>query len=169
MIERRKRMLADGLVAGVAGYLSVVIFFVILDLVGGRPPLHTAALLGEAFFGGSGDPAGPVLDMGLVLAFNGVHLVAMLVFAFFASWLMYETELHPEYWYAAFFLFMAAAVFGYAAVLAGTVLLGAALSPWLVASSGVVGALVVAGYLVGSHRPLLSTIRGAAAAGGATG
>jgi hypothetical protein len=169
MTEQRKRLLADGLVGGLLGYIAVVAFFTAVDVLAGRPPLYTAAFLGQAVFGGLRDPAGFMIDGGLVLAFNGVHLLAVLVFAFFAAWLAYEAELHPEFWYVAFFLFLAAAVFGYAGVLAVTVMAGAALSPWLIACAGLLSAMAVAGYLLGSHRGLLRTIREGTAPGGALG
>jgi hypothetical protein len=167
MTESRARMVADGVVGGVLGYLVVVVFFLVLDVVGGRPPVHTAAALGSALFGGSPAASG-AMDMGLVLAFNGFHLAAVLVFSFFSAWLMYESERHPELWYVALLLFLAAAVLGYAAVLVGMTLVGAELSPWLVASAGVLSALAVGSYLAGSHRPLLRAI-GAAAAGSSAG
>jgi hypothetical protein len=169
MTEQRTRMLADGLVAGMLGYVAVVLFFTVLDVAGGRPALHTAAFLGEAVFGGSRDPVPAGIDMGLVLAFNGLHLLSVLVFGFFSAWLVYEAELHPELWYVAFFLFLAVGVFGYAAVLAVTLMVAAPLSPWLIASAGLLSALSVAGYLTRSHRALVRTIREASAPGGAMG
>jgi hypothetical protein len=95
----------------------------------------------------------------MVLAFNGVHMVAFLAFGFFAAWLVYEAELHPEFWYLAFFFFLSAAVLSYAAVLALSSVVGNLLSPWLVVASTMVGALGVAAYLAGSHRALIRAVR----------
>jgi hypothetical protein len=159
MTGQRTRLLADGLVAGMVGYAMVVAFFALLDVASGRPPLFTAALMGEALFSGLRDPSSVSMDPRLVLAFNGLHLAGVLLFGFFAAWLVYEAELHPEFWYVAFFLFLAATVFGYAAVLAVTLMAGGMLSPWLIACAGLLGAMAVAGYLTGSHRSLVRTIR----------
>jgi hypothetical protein len=159
MTERRKRLLADGLVGGLVGYVMVVAFFTFLDVVGGRPPLYTGALLGEAMFAGLQDPGAVGVDPGPVLAFNGVHLVAVLAFSFFGAWLVYEAERHPQFWYVALFLFLAAAVFGYAGILAVTVMVGAVLSPWLIASAGLLSALGVAGWLIGGHWELVRVVR----------
>jgi hypothetical protein len=159
MIANRRRMLLDGLVAGFVGYLAVAIFFAVWNLALGRSPFYTAALLGEGVFAGLRVPEAMTLDPGWVIAFNGVHLVAFLVFGFFAAWLVYETEMHPEFWYLAFFLFLAATVLSYAAVLALTVLVGSLISPWLVIGSSLVGALAMAVYLAGSHRALVQAIR----------
>lgn len=147
-------MLTDALLAGVIGYGLVVLFFVVVNLAQGRSPFYTAALLGSAVFGGLRDPAQLLIEPGMVLAFNGIHLVAFLLFGLFAAWLVYETELHPEFWYLGFVLFLSAAVLSYAVVLAFTVLVGALVSPWLVVASTAIGALGMAGYLAGVHRPL---------------
>lgn len=155
----RTRLIQDSLIAGFVGYLTVVLFFVLWNLALGRSPLYTAALLGEGIFAGLRDPSAVALDPGLILAFNALHLAAFLVFGFFAAWLVYETELHPEFWYLAFFLFLAATVLSYAVVLALTVLVGNLLSPFLVVGSSLVGALAMAGYLVMSHRPLAAAIQ----------
>lgn len=155
----RKRMLFEGLVAGVVGYLAVAVFFALWNVLWGRSPFHTAALLGEGLFAGLRDPAALALDPGMIFAFNGVHLLAFLAFGYFAAWLIYETELHPEFWYLAFFLFLAATVVSYAVVLALTVLVGSILSPWLVVGSSLIGAVAMAAFLAGAHRPLLGAIR----------
>jgi hypothetical protein len=159
MTEQRMRMLGDGLIAGTVGYVAVALFFVVLNLAAGNPALYTAALLGESVFAGARDASALTLDPGLVLAFNGVQLVALLAFGLFASWLVYETELHPGFWYLAFFLFMGATVAGYAAVLVMTVLIGGLVPVWQVVASALVGALAVSGYLLAAHRPLLRTVQ----------
>jgi hypothetical protein len=158
MTEQQRRMLADGLIAGVVGYAVVATFFVLLNLLGGRPPLYTAAALGELVFGGGRDVAGLQVDPTLVLAFNGVQLVVLLAFGFFAAWLMYEAELHPEFWYLAFFLFLAAVIMGYAAVLVLTMIVGSVVSPWLMMASSLLGATAVAVYLTVAHRRLTRSI-----------
>ncbi len=159
MNAERRRMWIDGLVAGLIGYVVVAAFFALWNAIQGGSPFYTAALLGEALFAGLRDPSVVTVDPGLVIAFNGIHLVAFLGFGFFAAWLVHETELHPEFWYLAFFLFLAATVLSYAAVLALTVLVGNLLSPWLVVVSSLIAALAIAAYLVGAHRGLLGRIR----------
>lgn len=165
MTEQRTLMLRDGLIAGVIGYAVVATFFVVFNLAVGQPALYTAALLGESLFAGVRDPAALTLDPGLVLAFNGVQLVVMLLFGLFAAWLVYEAELHPEFWYLAFFLFLAALVAGYAGVLVITLLMGTLLSPWLVVTASLLGALSMALYLTLSHRRLVHTVMSARDAG----
>ncbi len=160
MTDQRRRMLRDALIAGFIGYAVVVLFFAAANLIVGRSPLYTASLLGEALFAGLRDPASVTIDPGMALAFNGVHLVAFLLFGLFGAWLVYETELHPEFWYLAFFFFLGATVMSYAAVLALTVVAGSLLSPWMIVGSSLLGALAMAAYLGGTHRSLVRGIRG---------
>lgn len=160
MSDERRRMVIDAILAGFIGYVVVVAFFAAVNLVAGRSPFYTAALLGEALFAGLRDPAAVSVEAGMVLAFNGVHLLAFLLFGLFGAWLVYEAELHPQFWYLAFFFFLGATVMGYAAVLALTAVAGILLSPWLLVGSSLLGALAMAGYLGGSHRPLVRSIRG---------
>jgi hypothetical protein len=159
MTEQRKAMLVDGLVAGAVGYAAVAVFFMVLNVMVGRPALYTAALLGEMVFGGVADPSVVTMDPTMVIAFNGVQLVALLLFGFFAAWLVYETELHPVLWYLAFALFVVATVAGFAVVLVMTVLIGAVVSPWLVVSASILGAAVIAAYFAIRHRSLVGAIR----------
>ena len=127
MRANRRRLIADGVITGMIGYGVVASFFVVVNLVTGRSPFHTANLLGAVLFGGA-DAAAATIEPGLVIAFNGVHLAAFLVIGFFAAWLVYETELHPVVWYVAFFLFLIAGIGTLAVMLAGSGLAGGVLA-----------------------------------------
>lgn len=165
MNARRKQMLVDGLAGGFFGYLAVVLFVALWNVIAGRSPFFTASLMGEAVFLGLRDAAAVSLDPGMVLAFNGVHLVAFLAFGYFGAWLVYETEMHPQFWYLAFALFVAAVVLSYGAIAAVTALVGSLVSPVLIVGASLVGSVAVAAYLSAVHRPLLRTIQGAGGAG----
>ena len=158
MDSGRRRLLVDGLAAGFIGYLVVVLFFVLWNLVEGRSPFYTAALLGEAIFGDLREPAAVVVDPGMVLAFNGLHLLAFLGFGFFGAWLVHEAELHPEFWYLSLVLFVVAVVGAFGAVAALTTLAGNLLSPFAVVGASLTGALGVAAWLTTAHRPLIRSI-----------
>lgn len=165
MNDRRARMAQDSIAAGTIGYLAVAVFFAVWNVSGGRSPFYTAALLGEGLLGGLQDPSLVALDPGMIIAMNGLHLFAFLLFGLFAAWLVYEVELHPDFWYLALFLFLAAIVVSYAAVLALTVLIGGLFSPALVVASSLVGAAAMAAYFARAHRPLLRFIRGSDGSG----
>jgi hypothetical protein len=149
MTEQRQRMLVDGLVAGVIGYVTVALFFMVLNVVTGRALLSTASVLGAALLGGSGE------SVELALAFNGLHLVAFLGLGYFAAWLVYETGLHPQLWYVALALFVGGTLFGFTALVAVTVLSGGGVPAWLVVASSLVGVLAMGSYFLLRHRPLV--------------
>lgn len=158
MREQRRAMVVDGLIAGAAAYAVVAVFFIVVNVVMGRPPFLTAALLGEGVFAGLRDPGAVLMDPPLMIAFNGVQLVLMLGFAFFVAWLVHETELHPNLWYLAFFVFLSAVLIGFAAVLVLTLLAGSLLSPWLVGISTLLGAVAVVSCFAIRHRALRRSI-----------
>ena len=154
MNAHRQRLIADGVAAGLIGYALVAGFFVVLNLAAGRPPFYTAALLGEAIFTGLREPSAITLAAGPILAFNGLHIAGYLLFGFFAAWLAYETELHPQFWYLALFLFLAATVLMFAVVLAVMAILDNPVPAWSLTVASLLAAVGMAGYLTASHRSL---------------
>lgn len=111
--------LRGGLFAGLIGYFTIVVFFVVLNLIAGRSPFYTAALFGSAMFFGLRDAAQLVITPPPVLAFNMVHAVVMLAVGFLASWLVAQSERYPLSQYAVlvalifvgFHLFVAVVLF----------------------------------------------------------
>jgi hypothetical protein len=166
MTEARQRMIRDGLFAGAIAWAVVALFFVVLNLAQGQPALFTAALLGEALFAGLRDPGAVAMDMGLIIAFNGVQLLVLMAYGFFSAWLAYEAELHPAAWYLTVFAFLGVTVAGFAALLVVTILLGGVVSAWLALAATLLGAGSVVAYLVLMHRPLARAVRDDSGAGG---
>ena len=74
------RLYQEGLIAGLVGAATVALWFLIIDVIQGRP-LYTPTVLGTALFGrGAGLPgpdAGP--DLGMVLMFTWVHGLAFVI------------------------------------------------------------------------------------------
>jgi len=153
MRETAKTTLVEGLVAGLIGYASVAIVFLVANLMAGRPALFTAEVLGSAILNGNGGP-------GAVLAFNGLHMVASLVIGMAAAWLLYETALRPRFWFAVLFLFVAGFILS--TVVAGVfaVELTGAAPWWTVLTANGVAALLAGGYLWSQHPGLGSQIGG---------
>jgi hypothetical protein len=106
MKPRHAETVSHGMIAGVIGYLAVVLFFTIANLAMGRSPFYTAALLGEAVFYGLRDPAEVVVWPGAVLAYNGLHLIVFLFLGMIAAWLAYLSERGPEFWYIGLTIFI---------------------------------------------------------------
>lgn len=152
----RARVLAEGLVTGLVGYLVVVLFYGFLNLFTGRGFFRTAELLGRGLVGGGDAAPGAA---GAVYAFNGVHLVAFLVIGLAAAWLVMQTERHPSFFVVALFVALA----GFFATLVVWVPASARFAAELSLGS-IVAANLLAGVgmgvsLVRSHPRLWSKIR----------
>jgi hypothetical protein len=157
MKASRARVIQEGLIAGAIGYVLIAIFFLVTNLVQGRPPFHTATLLGHALFGGF-DPA----DTGAAapaLAYNGVHLLVMLAVGTAASWLTSLAERGPQLWYLAISLFiiMMLHLVGAAVVLGDAV--RAELSAATVALAGILASVAMVAYLWRAHPRLRREFR----------
>ena len=104
-----RRVLGQGLVAGMLAYAMVVLLFLLLTLISGRPLLLTAAELGSVLTGGPAAEGGRALPAP-VLAYNGVHLLFMLALGMAGAWLFHEWSIHPQAWYAVLLALVAGAV-----------------------------------------------------------
>lgn len=106
MKEERTEILTHGLVAGVLGYAVVVVFYAVWNVLQGRSPFFTAALLGEAAFYGLRDPAEATVWAGPVLAFNGLHLIVFLIVGMITAWIATQSEHGAQFWYIGLSLFI---------------------------------------------------------------
>jgi hypothetical protein len=102
------RVYQEGIVAGLLGGLTVAVWFLIVDLVQGRP-LHTPTVLGTALFGRGTWPAPleslpPSLEM--VAMFTWVHLLAFGVIGVVVSRLIAMAEANPGLGFGFVLLFV---------------------------------------------------------------
>lgn len=154
----RARVLMEGLVAGFVGYLVIVLFYGILNLVSGRTFFFTAAVLGQGLVAqdGSGPAAG---EAGAVLAFNGLHVLAFLMIGLVAAWLVMQTEKHPGFFIIALFAGLAALFMSLAAFLSAAAVTGGEIPFWSVVVANLLAGLGMGGYLIRSHPRLWSELR----------
>lgn len=152
MRRRTRRTLAEGLVAGILGYLVIALFFAGWNLVAGRSPFYTPALLGEALFYGLQHPNElSTIEPGPVFALNFVHLALLLAIGMAVAWIVAAGERIPQFWYlsALALTFIAVKTFGIVIFITETVrsalpFLGVILASALAAS-------VMGLYLVSRH------------------
>jgi hypothetical protein len=89
----------EGIVAGLIGAATIAIWFLLLDVINGRP-LYTPTILGTAFFrGGAGLPSPERLPVSfeMVLWFTWVHVLVFVVIGGAAAWLVRLAERDPNY------------------------------------------------------------------------
>ncbi len=157
-------MLREGLVGGVIAYAAVAGTLAVDHVLAGRSPFHTAAVLGGALFYATPGSTAGALGPGPVFAFNGLHLLACLGLGVVAAALAWLADRGPHLWYPAVLLYLLAAfhLLGLAFLLSPRVRADAALGGSALVA-GVLASMLVAAYLVATHRRLrLDLVRFAA-------
>ena len=111
---------AEGLLAGIVGAVTVAIWFLIIDMVNGRP-LYTPTVLGTALFGGAGleapESIAPSFEM--ALSFTWVHVLVFLLIGVAGAWLLTFVEENPSVGFGVVILFV---FFEFGFLLASTVI-----------------------------------------------
>lgn len=142
----------EGTFAGLILYATVALYFVLLNLLTGRPAFETAALLGGALFGGIQRPAEATLDPAWIFGFNGVHLVASLVLGLVGSAIVLLIDRHRFAWYGFFYLVVAAFIMSFALLGVLTVELAGAIGWGSLVASHLAGGVLAWAYLAQAHR-----------------
>lgn len=160
MSPERERLLSEGLVAGLLGYASIALFFGVLHLLTGQSLFHTATALGDPLV--SSQSAMVVgTTAGSVLAFNGIHLLAFLLFGLIAAWLVSRAETNPGFLYLMLFLGLAGFFYSLSGFLGFSIDRPLAPSWIAVAAANLLAGLLMAAYLLRAHPGLWPQIMGA--------
>jgi hypothetical protein len=143
-------VLEDGFFAGVIGAGLVAVWYLLLDLVGGRP-LFTPSLLGSVLFKGATDAAGVVVEPQVVAWYTAVHFLAFLGLGMVSSWLAAQFERFPTVGVAMLFLFVIFETGWFiVAFTVGRAVLGT-LGLWTIAIANLLAAAGMATYLLRRH------------------
>lgn len=146
-------MLSKGIGVGLAGALAVAVWFLVLDIAGGRPFFTPAALGSMIFLGARGADAVQV-NPGIVAGYTTLHVVAFLMVGVGMVWLSERLEQQPGLWLGVLMgLIVCKAGFLGGAGLFGGWLLGAL--GWWAIGAGNVLAVGVMGWIVWQSHPLL--------------
>ena len=150
--------IAEGLLAGLIGYVTVVALFGIMNLVGGEGLFHTAALLGSALFFGARSAAQVVAGPGPIIAYNGVHILMSLAVGLAAAWLIFQTEKNHPLWFIVFFIFLAGFILSL--VVMGVLVAEIAhLLSWpVIVAADLAAGITAGGYLWWRHSRLLGEL-----------
>lgn len=151
--------LRGGLFAGLIGYITIVVFFAVLNLIGGRSPFYTAALFGSALFFGLRDAAQLQITPAAVLTFNMVHALVMLAVGFVASWLVAKSEKYPLSQYAVLVALIFVGFHLFAAVALFAMPLLGALGWVQIVVASVAAATAMGWYLLRIHPALRAELR----------
>jgi hypothetical protein len=142
------RIYQEGIVAGVLGALTVALWFLVVDMMHGRP-FYTPTVLGQVLFGRGVWPATletmpPSLDM--VLMFSWVHGLAFAVIGVVAAYLIAVAERNPSLGFGIVLMFVILeACFTVAAMIVAEPVLRA-LTWQAILVANFLAAAVIAGY-----------------------
>ena len=93
-------LLADAAITGAIGAAVTAVWFLVLDVLAGRP-FYTPASLGSALLLGAQIPAEVQLTGGIIVAYTFVHLLAFFVVGVGIEWLARQLERAPSFWLVA--------------------------------------------------------------------
>jgi len=158
MKPERARVLSEGLVAGLLGYAVIALFFGSIHLFTGQSLFHTAAALGEGLVSHDASILGGAAA-GPVIAFNGVHMLAFVLFGVIAAWLVSHAERNPGFFIIMLFLGLAGFFYSLSGFLGFSIDRPLAPSWITVALANVIAGLFMAGYLFRAHPGLWEVVR----------
>jgi hypothetical protein len=147
------RVVREGFAAGLIGAGSVAVWFLIVDVVAGRP-FFTPAVLGSAAFHGLRDPANVVIGPQAVWAYTAMHVLLFLFVGLIASAMVSETKKSPQVVWLLIEFFIVFQFGFYAAVAIVFAPLLAALA-WINVAVGNLIAAVGMGYYLWRAHPEL--------------
>src|SRR5258705_6789404 len=92
------RILREGFIAGLIGAALVALWFLIVDVLAGRP-FFTPAMLGSAVFWGVHDPSMVVIEYSRIIGYTMIHVSAFIIVGTIAAVLAAEVEITPHMLY----------------------------------------------------------------------
>lgn len=154
----RSQVLRDGLVAGLIGAAVVALWFLIVDMVVGRP-LYTPAALGSAMLYGAAAADAVLVSPGTVLGYTLYHVAAFSLLGIVASALLAQAVRFPPLVFGLILLFIVFETF--------VVLLVALLGTWImqevawwaVLVGNVLAAISMGSYLRKRHPGLRASLK----------
>lgn len=154
-----RRLIREGVVAGLIGAVGVAAWFLIFDTATGQP-LRTPGFLGAVVFEGLTDPQALEISVAVVLAYTILHILAFVAFGILCAILISASEQEPALLWAFVALFACFEVFFFALI----GLLGHSVVGVLVWWAILVGNLLASGGMLGyffiGHRALGRTLLG---------
>ena len=153
MKREQTSVLREGVIAGLIGAAVVAVWFLVFDLLRGRP-LVTPALLGAVVFFGPTDPGGVQISAGPILGYTLLHGLAFIAFGVVAASLMAASEREPALLIGVVILFASFEVVFLAVAGALNRSAFGALVSWSVLIGNFLAALAMLAYFFSHHRAL---------------
>jgi hypothetical protein len=153
------RTLREGIITGLVGAGAVALWFLLIDLIGGRL-FFTPAALGSALFLGARGVAEVDMSLGVIVGYTLVHVAAFIAVGCLAALVAAKAEQESEViLLGAILLFVTFEAFfvGMLAILSNWLV--AELSVWSIAAANLIAALSMGVYLYRQHPALLHDLQ----------
>lgn len=152
----RHRIIRDGLVAGLIGAVCVAAWFLLVDVIAGRP-FYTPAVLGSATFFGLRDASTVTVAVQPVVMYTMMHVLLFLFAGLLASASIAEAEKEPTVLWllAEFFIVFEVGFYAVVGLLFAPLL---ATLAWTNVAAGNLIAAGSMGYYLWSVRPALRQV-----------
>ncbi len=149
---KQYRLAVEGIGTGIIGAGTVAIWFLLLDIIAGRP-FFTPGALGAALFLGATSPSDVAVTLGLVATYTVLHFTAFFAVGVAFVWVSERIERTPGFWLLAVmgFIVVEAGFLGTAGLLGGWVL--GALGGWLAVLVGNLLAVAAMGRWIWTTHP----------------
>ena len=157
MKTRWQDILGQGLIAGAIGFATTAVVFAIANILQGRSPFHTAALLGAALFYGVRDPSQVTVTPAYVFAYNGTHLLVFIGLGILGAWLATVAARGAQLWYVGLFFFIFASFHLIAAAQAAALPMQPLLSGPAIWIAGLAAGLLMGLYLLKANPDIRAT------------
>jgi hypothetical protein len=155
----RGRILRSGVVAGLLGAVTVAAWFLVVDMLRGRP-FETPALLAAVLLHGASGNGVPSVTWSLVAQYTALHAAGFLAFGVVAAALIAAAEREHGLVIALGIFFAAFEVFFIALVMLHGPALGDAISWWSVLAGNLLATGVMLAYFFVQHRALGDALLG---------
>jgi len=140
----------EGTDVGLIGGVAVAVWFLVLDLLAGRP-LRTPSVLGQVVLFGNARPDVMNVDLGAVLLYTVVHFAAFALFGVLLTKIVHLATDNPVVRFALLMVFLVFEVFFYGIL---TMLSASTLNLfpfWTVIVANTIAAVVMGLYLWRTH------------------
>jgi hypothetical protein len=150
-MAKRVNVIRDGIAAGLLGAVGVAVWFLVVDMIAGRP-FFTPDFLGRALFGVLGRGIDNHGTTYFVVAYTLFHVVSFAVVGCIASMLITASRKAPQFTagLALFFAVFEVGFYFVALMLSSANILGS-LAWYQIGAANLVASALVGGYLLQRH------------------
>jgi hypothetical protein len=143
----------EGISAGLLGASAVAVWFLVLDILKGKP-LITPSVLGEVILLRNATPSLDVVNTRAVIGYTALHLAVFMILGILVAKLVSLSEHHGIWRFALLMLFVVFEVFFYWLVQLGFTATSGLFPLWAVLVANTLAALVMGWWLYRRHPAL---------------